>query len=102
MEQALATTETGQKMLDVADERMNHKSAEEMEEADARPERGIGAAGPDIGLDDLFEGSTLRSDGAVLGTEPAGRVSTRGARRQTPEKHGTRALLPRLLRREHP
>ena len=52
MEQTLATTEAGQKRLNAAEGRMNTRLAKEVEEADARPERGGEAAGPDIGLDD--------------------------------------------------
>jgi hypothetical protein len=51
MEQALATTEAGQKRLKAAEERVNTRLAKEVEEADARPERGIAAVGPDIGLE---------------------------------------------------
>lgn len=40
MEQALATTEAGQQRLAVAEDRMNQRLAKEIEEADARPERG--------------------------------------------------------------
>ena len=49
MEQALATTEEGCERLAAAEERINQKLAKQVEESDARPERGIGAeAGPDV------------------------------------------------------
>ncbi len=64
MEAALATTEDGQRRLAVAEERMNQKLAKEVEEADARPERGIVAeAGPDVG----FEDPQQRSDELAWG-----------------------------------
>ena len=43
MEQALSATEAGKKRLEAAEERLNAKLAREVEEADARPERGLGA-----------------------------------------------------------
>ena len=49
MEQASATTEAGQKRLDAAEGRMNRRLANDIEEVDADPERGIGAVGLDIG-----------------------------------------------------
>jgi len=52
MEEALATTEDGQPRLAEAEERANQRSAKEVKESDARPERGIEAIGPDGGLDD--------------------------------------------------
>ena len=42
MEQALSATDAGRKRLEAAEERMNAKLAKEVEEADARPEGGIG------------------------------------------------------------
>jgi len=61
MGQALATTEAGQKRLRAAEERLNTRLAKEVEGADARPERGIEAVGPDIGLDDDLFGNPGRN-----------------------------------------
>ena len=52
METALATAEAGRKRLAAAEERINQRLAKEIEESDARPERGIEAAVPDIRVDE--------------------------------------------------
>lgn len=83
MGRALATTEAGQKRLDTAEESMNQRLVTEVEEADARPERGIEAVGPDVG----FENQQQRSDEPIPGMEPAERRSThRGANGRRLEK----------------
>ena len=83
METSLATTESGQKRLDAAEERMNQRLAKAVEEADVRPERGIEAVGPDVG----FENQHQRLEEPVPGMEPAERRSTqRGANGRRLEK----------------
>jgi hypothetical protein len=60
MEEALATTEAGRIRLAAAEERVNQKLAKGIEEADARPERGIEAVGPDGGLESDFFAESVR------------------------------------------
>ena len=74
MEQALATTEAGKKRLEAAEERINTRLAKAVEDSDARPERGIEAAGPDDGFDDLFGDKKIdhRSKMMAPATEIAG------------------------------
>ena len=97
MEEALATTEEGQRRLATAEGRANQRMAKEIEEADARPERGVEVIGPDGGLDDDLFGNPLTqpNDTATHGMRLlAGDLSTqRGARRQASEKlQGPRGL----------
>ena len=77
MEVALATTEAGRKRLAAAEERINQRLAKEVEESDARPERGIEAAVPDIRVDDDLFGNP---DGDPL-TQPH-KTATLGQRDQ--------------------
>ena len=95
METALATTEAGQKRLAAAEGRKNQRLAQEIEEADARPERGIETAVPYIKVDDDLFGDAILPDpltqpggNATLSmASPAAGLSTqRGARRQAAEK----------------
>jgi hypothetical protein len=61
MEQGLATTEEGRERLAAAEERINQKLAKQVEESDARPERGIGAeAGPDVKFESDFVAEPVR------------------------------------------
>ena len=60
---------------------MNQRLAKEVEEADARPERGIGDAGPEVG----FENPQQRFDETVPGIGPAERAPT-----PTEERDGAR------------
>ena len=60
MEEALATTDEGKQRLATAEERTNQRLAKHVEEADVRPERGIGAeAGPDISQEVSGDVATL-------------------------------------------
>ena len=87
---ALATTEDGQRGLAEAEGRANHMLAKELEESDARPERGVEVIGPVGGLDEYRSGNPLTqpSDTAISGVGlPVVDLSAqRGARRQAPEK----------------
>ena len=99
MEEALATTEAGRIRLASADERANQQLVNGIEEADARPERGMEAVGPDGGLESYLFVEPVRGaltqhhETSTLGRRlPAEDSSTQGgARRRTSEKlHGPR------------